>query len=405
MEPGLSWQLRVRCVVLPQRRWPDRLGRLRRLLVVTLALLASSEPAAGLDHVTLRREGREIEVHGRLLVKAKDGGLLLLAPDGVLWAVPPQEQIRHTTDEVPFRPLSQEELSARLLDELPGGFDVHRTAHYLVCYNTSRAYAQWCGSLLERLHMAFTNYWTRKGFKLSEPEFPLTAIVFADRRSYRDFAKTELGDSAGSIIAYYSLRTNRMTMYDLTGVAALGRSQRRRGTAAQVNQILSRPEAERTVATIVHEATHQIAFNCGLHTRYSDCPLWFSEGLAVYFEMPDLRSPKGWRNIGAVNRSRLARFRRYLSRRPADSLSTLLGKDQRLRDPKQTLDAYAEAWALTYFLVRQRPKQYVEYLELLSGKKPLLWDDPATRLREFQAVFGDLGKLDTEFLRHLERVR
>ena len=30
--------------------------------------------------------------------------------------------------------------------------------------------------------MAFTNYWTRKGFELAEPEFPLVAVVFADEQ-------------------------------------------------------------------------------------------------------------------------------------------------------------------------------------------------------------------------------
>ena len=47
--------------------------------------------------------------------------------------------------------------------------------------------------------------------------------------------------------------------------------------------------------TVIHEATHQIAFNCGLHTRYADNPLWLTEGMALYFETPDLRSRSGWR--------------------------------------------------------------------------------------------------------------
>jgi hypothetical protein len=164
-----------------------------------------------------------------------------------------------------------------------------------------------------------------------------------------------LGDAAESIIGYFSLRTNRMTMYDLTGAAGTSRRNSRSRSAAQINQLLARPEAARTTATVVHEATHQIAFNCGLHARYSDCPLWFSEGIAIYFETPDLRSARGWRNIGAVNRPRLVRFRQYLRHRPADSLRTLLAGDDRFRDPRQSLDAYAEAWALTYFLIRGVP--------------------------------------------------
>ncbi len=372
---------------------------------ILLALcLGWTGSALCLDHVTLHRDGRDIHVDGRLLVTAEDGGLLLQSRDGVLWAVPPEEQVQHTTDDAPFKPYTREELSRRLLAELPRGFDVHRTAHYLIFYDTSRAYAQWCGSLFERLYRAFTNYWTRKGFELHEPEFHLAAIVFADRNSYIKFTRPELGNAGQSIIGFFSLRTNRMTMYDLTKIEALSRYRNRAGTSVQIREILSRPEALRQVSTIVHEATHQIAFNCGLHTRYSDCPVWFSEGVAVYFETPDLRSSKGWRGIGAVNRPRLVRFLQYLHNRPANSLSTLLADDKRFRDPKRSLDAYAEAWALTYYLLRQHPQQYVAYLKMLSEKKPLVTDGPKKRLEQFQGVFGELRQLDADFLRYMLRV-
>jgi len=377
----------------------------KRLTLLIVVCLGWAGSATGLDHVVLRRDGKQVSVDGRLLVTAQDGGLLVLARDGVLWAVPPEEQLKHTSDELPFKPLSREEMSKRLLAELPQGFDVHQTTNYLICYNTSRAYAQWCGSLFERLYRAFTNYWQNKGFDLSQPEFPLVAIVFADQRSYTEFAKAELGDAAPSIIGYFSLRTNWMTMYDLTGMEVLSRFGGRRGTTAQINRILARPEALRTVATIVHEATHQIAFNCGLHARYSDCPVWLSEGIALYFETPDLGSTKGWSGIGAVNPPRLARFREYLKRRPPDSLQTLIADDKRFHDPQRSLDAYAEAWSLTYYLIRQQPKQYVAYLKTLSQKKPLLDDGPQTRLEEFRQAFGDLKQLDAEFLRYMLGIR
>ena len=376
----------------------------KRLTFLILLCIGWADSAAAVDHVVLRRDGKQIHVDGRLVLTAQDGGLLVMARDGVLWAVPPEEQVKHTSDELPFKPLSREEMSRRLLDELPRRFAVHETAHYLICYNTSRAYAQWCGSLFERLYMAFTNYWSRKGFKLSEPEFPLVAIVFADQRSYTRFSKAELGDAAPSIIGYFSLRTNRMMMYDLTGMEALSRFGHPRGTAAQINRILARPEALRTVSTIVHEATHQIAFNCGLHNRYSDCPVWFSEGVALYFETPDLRSSKGWRGVGLINRPRLVQFHQYLARRPADSLATLIANDKRFHDTQRSLDAYAETWSLTYYLIQRHPKQYIAYLKMLSEKQPLE-ESSKTRLEEFQAAFGDLKQLDAGFLRYMRGIR
>lgn len=412
----------VACSILrpqPSRRYPISLFRRdasavcltqARLLsgaivfsVITVLLSATSGIA--LDQVTLRRNGKTIEVTGQVVTEAKDGGLLMLARDGTLWAIPPDEQVEHTSDKRAFAPLSRDEIAKQVLAQLPAGFRVHSTSHYLILYNTSTAYAQWCGSLFERLYMAFINFWSHRGFELHPPEFPLVAVVFADKQSYIDFTRPELGDAGDAVIGYFGLLSNRMTMYDLTGIESEGRRNGRMKTAAQINQILAGPQASRIVATIVHEATHQIAFNCGLHTRLSDCPRWFSEGIAQYFETPDLQSAKGWKGIGTVNAVRLEGFERYAASRPAHSLATLLRDDVRFSDPKHSLDAYAESWALTYFLIRKHPKQYVAYLAMLSKKKPLLTDGPKDRIEQFQQAFGDLKTLDVEFRRYMERLR
>lgn len=369
-------------------------------------LLACPGLAGAMEHVVIKRDGREIEVSGRLLVTAQDNGMLVLAADGVLWSLPPEEIVKHTSDDKPMEPLSKDILGELLLKELPAGFEVYPTQHYLICHNTSRVYAQWCGALFERLYKAFHNFWSRKGFDLHEPEFPLVALVFADRESYARFSSKDLGDATSQIFGFYNLQNNRMTMYDLTGVEKLRSANNRRGTPAQINQMLARPEAEMTVATVIHEATHQIAFNCGLQTRYADIPLWVSEGIAIYFETPDLGSSKGWRTVGSLSPARLATFREYLHRgRAADSLATLVSTDERFRDSRQALDAYAEAWALNYFLIRQHREQYVAYLKMLAEKGPLLWDEPETRLQEFKQAFGDLNRLDAEFVRQMSKVR
>ncbi|MBN2577920.1 MAG: DUF1570 domain-containing protein [Pirellulales bacterium] len=373
-------------------------------MVFFLLIFFPAFSLAAADQAVFRRDGREQVVTGRLLAEAQDGGLLLLAPDARIWAIMPKEKIEHTHDAIPFQPLNREELSQRLLAKLPPGFNTFSTAHYLICYDTSRAYAQWCGALFERLHAAFMNFWRRKGLELQPPEFPLVAVLFADQKEYLQFTRDELGDLGGSIVAFYSLMSNRMTLFDLTGIETSGRPVPR-NTAQQINQILAQPGAQQTVATLVHEATHQIAFNCGLHARLSDCPLWVSEGIAMYFETPDLRSAKGWSGIGAVNRPRLNRFAEYLHRRPADSLATLIETDRRFHNLEQSLDAYAEAWALTYFLLRRHPKEYVEYLKILSEKKPLIMDTPKERRKEFEKAFGKLGPLETEFHRFISKLR
>jgi hypothetical protein len=234
---------------------------------------------------------------------------------------------------------------------------------------------------------------------------PLVALVFQDKGSYADYGRDELGGAIDSIIGYYSLRTNRIATYDLTGIDDLRGSGDRITSATHVNQILVRPQAERTVATVIHEATHQLAFNSGLQTRFADIPLWLSEGLAIYFETPDLTSKSGWRTIGGVNHVRLRQFHGYLRSRPENSLATLLGTDARFRDTRAAADAYAEAWALCYYLIRYHRKEFVKYLQLLAEKQPMNNATPHDRLRDFESVFGmNLQELNTRFLRQFSKV-
>jgi hypothetical protein len=371
-----------------------------------IAALLVLSPAMAVEQVTYLRDGQTVRVEGKLITKAADGGLLLLAPSGELHAIQPDEIQEQASDDRPFAPLSATEAAEQLLATLPPGFQVYRTAHFVICYDTSRAYAEWCGSLFERLYRAFFNFWQRKGLALHEAELPLVAVIFADQAAYAQHAKPVLGDAASQIIGFYNLQSNRVTMYDLTGLEALrGQAGSARGSAAQINRLLKQPQAEAAVATIIHEATHQLAYNTGMHHRFADVPLWVSEGMAIYFESPDLESAKGWRSIGAVNRPRVDQLRTFWPARNSGSLPALLADDGRFRDTRQALNAYAEAWALNYFLLRTRQKDYVAYLKKLAEKPPMVYDDEATRLAEFREAFGqDLQKLDADFTRGTQKL-
>ena len=65
-------------------------------------------------------------------------------------------------------------------------------------------------------------------------------------------------------------------------------------------------------ATIIHEATHQMAFNTGVHNRFAPTPVWLAEGLGTMFEAPGVWD---WRNhpdrSERINRGRLAQFRQW----------------------------------------------------------------------------------------------
>ncbi|MDX1962240.1 MAG: DUF1570 domain-containing protein [Pirellulales bacterium] len=384
------------------RRWPGFAGT----TAISLAsLLLCVGPVAALETVTWKNADSERTVSGKILSTARDGGILLLGPDGRIWTIQAAEVVRRATDEREFVPLTPAAAAEEILRELPDGFAVHSTAHYVIMYNTTKAYAQWCGALLERLYTGFYNYWTRLGLKLKPPELPLVVVVFSDADSYATFTKSELAGDARQIAAFYSLASNRVCLYDLTGVDSLRQASDQRSTVGQINAIMTRPAALPMVSTVIHEATHQLAYNSGMHQRYADIPLWVSEGLAVFFESPDLRSSKGWQTIGAVHHARLAQFREYLPTRPGESLKTLTADNQRFLQPKQSLAAYAEAWALNHYLLKQKPKEYAAYLATLGQKEPFLWDEPGIRHQEFTKHLGEFSAVEKGLLAYVSKLK
>jgi hypothetical protein len=306
---------------------------------------------------------------------------------------------RRTVD-APSAASTPREEGKRILAELPAGFDLLVTRHYVICFDTSRAYAQWCGALFEKLHEAFANFWTQADFPLAQPPHPLIVVIFSDRQRYEAFASRDLGAAADRVVGYYNLLTNRVTTFDLTGSSLLpGHSTTSPGRAGL--EILASPEAAGLVATLVHEATHQMAYNAGMHQRLAPVPLWISEGIATYFETPDPGSGRGWRGIGQVNKPRLKKF---LATYKPGALTAIIAGDEPFRDAAGALDAYAKAWALTAFLVQTRKPALVAYLRTLSAKAPLTDDTPEQRRAEFVAAFGvEPAELEEPLLKFLAR--
>ena len=375
------------------------------LLLIMGCWLVEHRSASAVEHVTANISGKPQRLIGQVLLEDPAGGMLLESDEGGLFPIPASDVRRRSSDTAPFQRLDKEQLAERLLTEMGPGFQAHESKHYVVVFNTTRTYAKWCSSLLERLQKAFIAYWKKKGCDVHEPKEPLAVLVFSDRRSYLRHAQRELGSSVGTAIGYYSILTNRIVMYDLTGMQELTRQNSKRGSMRDISLLLSQKAAQPLVATIVHEATHQISYNCGLQTRLADNPAWLSEGLATYFETPDLSSNRSWTGIGKVNYDRWDRFRNNVNTGKAGSLQSLIADDRRISSSRNAVDAYAEAWAWTYFLITWHPDEYVAYLKALAAKPQLATDDPSQRLADFRQHFGDdFDVLRDEFMRRMSRV-
>jgi len=385
-------------------------------IVLFFPVFLISTQVNGLDTVVWRpaAESSSVTTVGRVLVVAQDKSILFQDRAGEIYPIEYDMIEKATRNSLEFTPMTREELSEYYLERLPSGFRSMKTSHFVLFFKTSREYARWNGLLLERLYSAFENYWTNRGFDLKEPEFPLFCLIFPNSKEYHAFAESQGEKVGSSVIAYYSFQTNRIVCYDLSGqeTEAGEKAEHSPGTSdSAVNfltftrEILRRPNAEKQVATIIHEAAHQLAHNRGLANRFGDVPLWFNEGIALFFESPNLRSEKGWSGIGRPNPFWLPYFREYLSRRPEGQLEQLLTNDSLFQTMGTVQEAYAESWTLTWFLMKTRPEKYLEYVRKMGEKPILIWDSHEERLEDFESVFGPVEKLEKEFLRYVKRAR
>lgn len=359
------------------------------------------------SEISFRDEtNEETAIQGRVLVRAKDCGLLVEDAAQRLWTIVAERLENETRTDQAFEYFSADQLAGRLIDETKSAginaeFQVSTTDHYVIAASTPEAYSQWTSRLLERMQLAFQSYWKNRQFELHSPAAPLPVLILSNQAQFAKMAQFDQTPASANGQGYYLVTANRVVLFDLTAANADAPAE----TVAEVQRRVQQVPA--SAATVVHEATHQIAFNRGMHRRYADNPIWLTEGMAMYFEAPDLRSRRGWSTIGKVNAARLYRFRDFLKgRREPDSLETLIQSNSRFADAEQAADAYSEAWALTYFLIRTRIRDYTEYLKAIAQKRPLQWDTPAERLAEFQTAFGsDLSRLGRDLLKFIHRLR
>ncbi len=364
--------------------------RLAAVALLSLMIASVSTRSLATETITFKSDKTDLvngipqptrTVTGEILLEAQDGGVMLQSDDGRIWTIQPEQVTKRESDNKPLVPLTADQIANRMKQEMPPGFSVYQTAHYVIVHNTTDAYVRQVGALFERLYGGFYTFWKNQRWELSEPRFPLVALVLANRDQYLKHAAPEIGPSAELLIGYYHLSSNRMTTSYL-------------------------PNLERSVSTIIHEATHQLAYNCGIQQRFADNPKWVSEGMAMFFESPNLKSFARWRGVGRVNQVNLIRWRKYLSRRPVGSLASLVTSDDRLDKAETALDAYGESWALTYYLLKTKRKEYVAYLKKLSQGKPKVELTGRERIEMFEQTIGkSLPEIDRGLVAYMRRVR
>ena len=361
----------------------------------------ADEPAgsATLTTVVIRGNDGSYELSGRIVMETQNGQVLIEERNGRIQQLNPAMIESRTASESPFLPMTDDELGADLLSKVPPGFEIHQTDHYVVCSNCSEEYAQFVGKLLEKVFDQYFQFMDEQEIIVRQPGAKLPVIILQSEAEFKEFATAQHPEiSFEDTPGYYSLRDNQMLLMDLTRDRSLP------SLTAIRKRLADQPLQ---VATMVHEAVHQLAFNTGLQIRMADNPVWLSEGLALYFEPIAPRSATLWTRPGLVSSRHHPVFVRHSENGTTEiRLRELVSVDKTFLSGDSVATAYAESWGLTSYLFRQQKDGMKKYLTKIARRKPLQRVSPEERVAEFQEAFGKSpDEIERETVSFVRRLR
>lgn len=304
--------------------------------------------------------------------------LLLIRNDGAIQRIPKPDIVQQTVLKDRFKSIERNELAQQLRAEFGRNYLVKSESPYLIVAKSEHINA-W-SQRFRSLYHSFKLYCTTHGLPTREIEFPLVAVVFGSRNEFLKYTHTGGVKIPEFCVGYYFSDSNRILLYES-----------------------EESSTKETQLTICHEATHQLAFNMGLHQRRASTPLWLIEGLATMFESPMLSGLQARDGKSLWPASRKHTWQ-TLSKRPESIqriVTGLIQNDKVFEADFQS--AYTVAWAMTTYLSQRRSQQFGPYLQKVGNLPP--FEDYASSLRvgDFQSAFGpDVKLLTNKMIKHLE---
>ncbi len=369
-----------------------------------------------------------------------------LAPaDGLLrvaWThAPSRQQASRALRELHRTPdfdLPTDEASISETANLLGSeFSRMETAHFVILADTDRDWTLGKANLLERTFRQFFRVTDRLDYPAHPPKEKLLCIFFRDHSMYRAFAREHDKVEAPWIAGYYAGLSNRVVFYDdrtspgfTHAFGELDRYQRdahdirtqakeaerskdkdrAQFLAARAESLESQVQQERgrlaseasyaADAKTIHEATHLLAFNCGVQSRAHHYPFWITEGLATTFETD---RPKASYGPDKETPERMREFLHFYDDGTLIDLEAFVSMAAPPDDSAETADImYAQSYGLVAYLYRYERRALSAYL-LSIAIDPKGSPSPKKRLERFRAHFGDPQALERRWLKRMTR--
>ncbi len=321
-------------------------------------------------------------------------------------------------------------------------------SHIVLVHQTTDAEASERLAVLERVITGFYLDFAARGIELAAPDRRLVVAWFACQQDYRAFLHAQGADVFASTRGYYHPTWNAVVTYDarsndrhkavLQGIRSRNQEVEQLQTMAQrlpagaklrvtlsgesaknlgkaeaiclmerLQRELRRQELllelERRAideGTAAHEIVHLLVANSGLLPRHDAFPIWLQEGLAMQFEL--VRGGR-WAGIGRAHDLRLPDWRQI---QPPPQIDALI-RDVGLTRGYERY-AYAQAWALVYYLRYAHAAEFLTFLDLLrSADAPLLVLPRTDRYHAtFERAFGsDLAGLERDWHQFMATVQ
>ena len=306
---------------------------------------------------------------------------MLMRSDGSIQRIRNTDIVQQVILNDRFHSIERNELAQQLRAEFGKNYLVKSNLPYLIVARSEHMEA-WSKRFLSLFH-AFKHYCVTHTIPTREIEFPLVAVVFGSRSEFLRYANASGTKIPEHCTGYYFSDSNRILLYESTDTST-----------------------KETQNTICHEATHQLAFNMGLHQRRASTPLWLVEGLATMFESPSLSGLQSREGKSRWPASRQATWQ-TLSKRPESvqrMITGLIHNDLAFESDFQ--NAYTVAWAMTAYLSQRNSQQFGPYLYSVGNLPPFQDYQSAKRVADFQSAFGKDTRLltnkITKFLESLE---
>ena len=291
--------------------------------------------------------------------------LVVMGRDGWIYSIDPRQKSSQINriDE-PYQPASVVEMRNGLRNEFGPSFEVVTTKNFLVVQPKGRG-DRW-PQLFESSHRAFNDFMKKRGVNVRQGRFPMVAIVFPDQAAmYAEFKRLKI--DATRVAGLYAGESNRVMTHD-------------GGSSASIAE------------TVRHEASHQSAFNSGVHSRVNDTPRWITEGVGQMFEPESMMTAGSASVRDRVNRDSLQFINRtYTDRHDTgftDAMMSLVSDNSMFMDDSKIEEAYAVSWAMMFYLSERKPKSFARLLNHTASRPPFQEYSRKDRVKDFERIVG-----------------